>query len=171
LPGEYTAIGRGRIATALWVNQKLGIAHIPVDRVEVPRITLPFAERDARIVDKQLMAPGIEYLGLVNIYHVGYHRPTWWVMRCSPRGRSSSCSSWCPPRRCDRWRCRSPAQDHNRLWSLRWRGPRRRVSGRGMWTPTKWQSYLWFKVYWLDKQVQKVKGAVNDAAAGFKLNF
>lgn len=57
LPGKDSAVGRRGIATAFRIDQKLGVAHIPVDRVQVPRIALPVAERDARVVDKQLMAP------------------------------------------------------------------------------------------------------------------
>lgn len=57
LPGKDTTIGRGRIAAALRVNQKLRIADIPIDALQVSRIALPFAERNARVVDKQLMAP------------------------------------------------------------------------------------------------------------------
>lgn len=57
MPGKDTAIGRGRIAAALGVDQKLGIADIPIDALQVSRIALPFAERYTRVVDKQLMAP------------------------------------------------------------------------------------------------------------------
>lgn len=60
MPGKDTTIGRGRIAAALRVNQKLRIADIPIDALQVSRIALPFAERNARVVDKQLMAPGRE---------------------------------------------------------------------------------------------------------------
>lgn len=58
LPGKDTAIGRGRIAAALRVDQKLRIANVPIDALQVSRIALPFAEGNARVVDKQLMAPG-----------------------------------------------------------------------------------------------------------------
>lgn len=58
LPGKDTAIGRGRIAAALRVDQKLSIADVPIDALQVSRIALPFAERNSRVVDKQLMAPG-----------------------------------------------------------------------------------------------------------------
>lgn len=60
LSGKNAAIGRGRVAATLGVDQKLCIADIPIDALQVSRIALPFAVGYARIVDKQLMAPGRE---------------------------------------------------------------------------------------------------------------
>lgn len=57
LSGKDAAIGRGRITAALGIDEKLCIADIPVDSLQISGISLPFAERNARIVDKQLMAP------------------------------------------------------------------------------------------------------------------